>query len=158
MTRKPADLKALLKRAWMDFSNMIRIEASDEYGFCTCVTCGRYSAWNARLDAGHFIAKRSLNSSICFLEDNVWTQCKNCNCDGRVAWLKPFASVKEQAVATNFALFMLRTVGQEQIDAILLRRNTVSEKTGVERMEEITELRSGWQQRIKVAKGLRGIK
>lgn len=54
-----------------------RREESDSEGFCACVTCGKVSKWNDKMQGGHYISRR--HSSTCLLSLNIWPQCIRCN-------------------------------------------------------------------------------
>lgn len=54
------------------FSIYIRMSNADEYGMCTCCTCGKREHWK-KMDAGHYV-KRG-HSATRFVEQNVAPQC-----------------------------------------------------------------------------------
>lgn len=62
---------------WIPFSKYIRLRDSDEYGICTCFTCGARHEWNSGMQAGHFIGRRHWATR--YDEQNVHAQCPNCN-------------------------------------------------------------------------------
>lgn len=63
-------------KAWRIFSRYIRKSSANEFGFCTCVTCGQVKEWK-KMDAGHFIDRQF--KSVMYDERNVHPQCKICN-------------------------------------------------------------------------------
>ena len=58
------------------FSLWVRISNSDEYGMCTCITCGTRKHWK-EIQAGHFMSRRHMATR--WHEDNVKPQCVKCN-------------------------------------------------------------------------------
>ena len=67
-------LLKLKKRVWTELSKCIRMEAADEHGYCTCVTCGYQALWNSgEMHAGHFVDGR--RNSIIFEESGIACQC-----------------------------------------------------------------------------------
>ncbi len=58
------------------FSLWVRISNSDEYGMCTCFTCGSRKHWK-EIQAGHFMSRRHMATR--WHEDNVKPQCVKCN-------------------------------------------------------------------------------
>ena len=57
---------------------LVRLEACDDNGYCSCVTCGKTAMWNDGMQGGHFIAKG--HSSYWALEkENIHPQCQGCN-------------------------------------------------------------------------------
>lgn len=58
------------------FSLWVRISNSDEYGMCSCITCGSRKHWK-EIQAGHFISRR--HTSTRWHEENVKPQCVKCN-------------------------------------------------------------------------------
>ena len=64
------------KNAWSLFSKIRRLEESDEWGMCNCVTCGKRLHWK-QMHCGHFIHNRA---SETFLDpQNTHPQCEECN-------------------------------------------------------------------------------
>lgn len=58
------------------FSLWVRISNSDEYGMCTCFTCGSRKHWK-EVHAGHFMSRR--HTATRWHESNVKPQCVKCN-------------------------------------------------------------------------------
>lgn len=54
----------------------MRLKASDENGYASCVTCG-YTAHYKQMDGGHFISRGKTATKL--IEENIHTQCKGCN-------------------------------------------------------------------------------
>ena len=58
------------------FSLWVRISNSDEYGMCTCITCGARKHWK-EIQAGHFMSRKHMATR--WHSDNVKPQCVKCN-------------------------------------------------------------------------------
>ena len=60
-----------------DLQRLVRMKASDDNGFCQCVTCGKVDRYT-NMQGGHFIERG--RSATKLLEENVHPQCPGCNC------------------------------------------------------------------------------
>lgn len=58
------------------FSQYIRLRDANEYGFCTCISCGKMQRWQD-MDCGHFINRKHM--SLRYSEINCNSQCRACN-------------------------------------------------------------------------------
>jgi len=156
MPKKPT-LDSLLKLTWSDFSIMIRVEAADANGVCECVTCGLRKYWNNHIHAGHCLAARYMKSPVKFEETNVAPQCRNCNTDGRVSWMRPHASKKAEDVHGLFIEYTIDTHGRDELNRLRLLRNTGKMATGQERIDELLIMRAEYKQRAAKAKEEKGL-
>lgn len=150
MPNEPKTLEAWLRATWKDFSIMIRVEAADAHGVCECVTCGLRKYWKTgagHIHAGHCLAARYMNSPVKFEETNVATQCRNCNTDGRVSWMRPHASKKAEDVHGIFILYTIDKHGRVELDRLRLLRNTGKMATGQVRIDELREMRAEYKRR-----------
>jgi hypothetical protein len=66
----------LIRKIDAAFSRFIRKRAADEYGFCTCVTCGVRLHWS-EIQAGHWIKRGHAGTR--WDERNVYPQCPGDN-------------------------------------------------------------------------------
>ena len=57
----------------------VRLKASDDNGYCTCVTCGKVDHYKA-MQGGHFIPRGRTIFKL--YEPNIHPQCPHCNCWG----------------------------------------------------------------------------
>ena len=151
MPREPKTLESWLKNTWKDFSIMIRVEAADAHGVCECVTCGLRKYWNDDIQAGHCLAARYMNSAVKFEETNVACQCRNCNLDGRVAWLRPHASKKAEDVHGIFIEYTIDKYGRDELARLRLLRHTGEMKKGQARIDELRVMRAEYKRRAAVA-------
>ena len=58
------------------FSIYIRLRDADEYGYCTCISCGKILHWS-EMDNGHYIGREKNNTR--YSEINCNPQCRSCN-------------------------------------------------------------------------------
>lgn len=66
----------LIKKLDRVFSQYVRLNHSDNAGYCTCITCSK-KFYYKDIDAGHFVSRRHIITR--FDELNVFPQCKYCN-------------------------------------------------------------------------------
>ena len=72
--KKPANnIKILKAEVWDLFSEYVRRSASDEDGYCGCVTCGKIDHWK-NMQAGHYI-----HGTLFLIPELVHPQCPHCN-------------------------------------------------------------------------------
>lgn len=128
--RKPAgSVAALKKKAWELCSRAIRLEAREDDGLVTCITCGVRLPWNRGMQAGHFIDGRY--NAILFDERGIHPQCMGCNVmlNGR----------KEE-----YFVWMESQYGREVIDELRRQRNESRSFSA----EELLEMMDGFRLRI----------
>ena len=58
---------------------LVRLKASDENGYCQCVTCGKIDHYKS-MQGGHFYSRRHLVFKL--FEENLHPQCAGCNLYG----------------------------------------------------------------------------
>ena len=56
---------------------LVRMEASDDNGYCSCRTCGVTRHYKDNMQGGHFISRRYNATKL--MKENVHPQCANCN-------------------------------------------------------------------------------
>ena len=122
--KKVKKLSDYKKKAWLVFSQYIRMRDSNNNWFAKCCTCEVVDEWKY-LQAGHFVAGR--NNSILFEETNVHAQCVGCNYFGRNA--KHYG---------NYYEFMKAKYGVEEVDRLILlsNREVLLTKEDFEQIEE----------------------
>ena len=124
-------LAANLKVCQAIFNRMIRMEAADEFGFCTCVVTQEKIWWQA-CDAGHFIsATRGMTR---FDERNVHPQSKASN---------QFDTSNDSLI--KYTIWMVETYGRDVVEH-LLRESRIRKDWS---KDELIDLRMGWAKRIK---------
>lgn len=145
MTRRtPTDWKIAKKQAWASLSQAIRLEQSDNDGFCTCVTCGAKHFWK-NIDAGHLIGGR--RESFLWEEAGIHPQCYKCN---RYQHANSYAvSAKHEEVSNRYSAWMEEHYSRSEIDRLwkLKHRNS-----GVRTADDYVKMRDEYDLRIKAAK------
>ena len=58
---------------------LVRLKASDDNGYCQCVTCGKIDHYK-NMQGGHFYSRRHIIFKL--FEDNINPQCAGCNMFG----------------------------------------------------------------------------
>jgi len=77
--RKPPTIAQEVEKAAKLMQRLVRLKASDDNGYCTCVTCGKVDHYKS-MQGGHFYGRRHLVFKV-FIE-NCHTQCAGCNLYG----------------------------------------------------------------------------
>lgn len=149
MPREPRDLRGWIKAAEKDLSKAIRMERSDPYGVCQCVTCPVRRFWSDGIQAGHFLPK---SDSIRFSEIGIHPQCKTCNCTGN-SYAAAYSRHKIEDVAQAYLTYMLDTHGRYAVEALKVLK--LEPKTWT--WKELIVMRIWYKGRFKVAKEARGI-
>jgi hypothetical protein len=77
MATKKKPLAKLKKEALELKQQLVRLKASDDDGYCKCITCDHVSKWNDGMQGGHFISRGK--TKWCLTEENIHPQCSRCN-------------------------------------------------------------------------------
>jgi len=77
--RKKATVAQEVEKAAKLLQRNVRLKASDDNGYCTCVTCGKVDHYKA-MQGGHFISRGRTIFKL--YEPNIQPQCPHCNCWG----------------------------------------------------------------------------
>ena len=77
--RKKATVAQEVEKAAKLLQRYVRLKASDDNGYCQCVTCGKVDHYKA-MQGGHFIPRG--RTILKLYEPNIWPQCPHCNCWG----------------------------------------------------------------------------
>jgi len=120
---KPKKQKSVAKlrdEAAVLLQKLVRMKASDENGFATCVTCGQREHYT-KMDGGHFVSRRS--KATLLIEENIHPQCKGCN---------RFASGKYD----DYALYMVDTYGIEMVRELNDKKRELCKQNRIE-LEDI---------------------
>lgn len=125
-------LSTLEKKLDKIFSEYIRLNYSDDWGFCTCVNCGKRRFWRD-IDAGHFYSRR--NKSVRWDEMNVHPECMYCN---------RFSSEPK----IGYMNYMLETYGSEKIVGLTDRKN-ITKKWSRAELQELIDI---YTERVKQLK------
>jgi len=85
---------------------LVRLKASDDNGYCSCVTCGVTKHYKDGMQGGHY--KPRGKSATKLLEENVHPQCNACNSFG----------MKFHGKESTYTLYMIDTYGREFVDEL----------------------------------------
>lgn len=79
---KVSDNSRLLDKVDSAFSEVVRLTAADEQGYCICITCQDKQHWRS-MECGHYMKRRHMSTRYDL--ENCGPQCTTCNCvmDGR---------------------------------------------------------------------------
>jgi hypothetical protein len=79
---KQSNLSKLEEKADRLLSEVVRLTAADDKGYCYCITCDDYKHWT-EMECGHYVKRRHMATR--YELKNVGPQCHTCNChfDGR---------------------------------------------------------------------------
>jgi len=118
---------------------LVRLKASDDNGYCTCVTCGITRHYKDSMQGGHFISRKWLATKI--MVENVNPQCAACN--------GPF----KRGAPIEYTLYMIETYGREFVDELLRLKN----KSRKYYRAEVEEIIADFKSQIKAIQTEKGI-
>lgn len=75
-TRKKSTVAQEVEKAAKLLQRYVRLKASDDDGYCHCVTCGKVDHYTA-MQGGHFYSRR--HTVFKLFEENISVQCPACN-------------------------------------------------------------------------------
>ena len=75
-TRKKSTVAQEVEKAAKLLQRYVRLKASDDDGYCHCVTCGKVDHYTA-IQGGHFYSRR--HTVFKLFEENIHVQCPACN-------------------------------------------------------------------------------
>ena len=75
-TRKKSTVAQEVEKAAKLLQRYVRLKASDDNGYCHCVTCGKLDHYTA-MQGGHFYSRR--HTVFKLFEENIHVQCPACN-------------------------------------------------------------------------------
>jgi 5-methylcytosine-specific restriction endonuclease McrA len=102
--RKQLTLAQEVEKAAVLLQRYVRLKASDDNGYCTCVTCGKVDNFQA-MHGGHFIPRN--RSRLKLLEENIHPQCPQCNCWG----------MKQTHYVLRYRDYMVDNYGERRVKA-----------------------------------------
>ena len=97
-------------KALQTLQKLVRLKASDNNGYCECVTCGKVSKYT-EMDGGHYIPKGN-SSYWSLVEENIHPQCKGCN----------GFDMKHGTAAHRYTLYMIDTYGRDFVEDMERRK------------------------------------
>tara|TARA_Y100000004_G_scaffold189424_1_gene245006 strand:+ start:757 stop:1188 length:432 start_codon:yes stop_codon:yes gene_type:complete len=84
---------------------LVRMKASDDNGYCQCVTCGKIDHYKA-MQGGHFIPRGRTRLKL--MTENVHPQCPHCN-----QW-----GMKQAHYVLRYREYMVDTYGERRVRAM----------------------------------------
>lgn len=103
--RKKSTIAQEVDKAAKLLQRLVRLKASDDNGYCTCVTCGKVDHYK-NIQGGHFYGRRNLVFKL--FEENIHPQCPACNLYG----------MKTTKIQEAYRIYMEDTYGARRIRAM----------------------------------------
>jgi len=88
---------------------LVRLKASDDSGFCNCVTCGKFGNYKD-MQGGHFIPRGTSFTKL--MEENIHPQCAGCNGFG----------MKYGDAEKHYTLYMQDMYGRDFVENLLAEK------------------------------------
>jgi hypothetical protein len=95
------------------FSQYIRISHADDYGYCTCYTCGAVLHWK-EIQNGHLFSRGRLGTR--FDPDNCRPQCFGCNCMQKGNYQEYFPRIIDEIGLANMELLEENSKAEIKLD------------------------------------------
>jgi hypothetical protein len=74
--RKKSTVAQEVEKAAKLLQRLVRLKASDDNGYCQCVTCGKIDHFK-NMQGGHFYSRKHIVFKL--FEENIHVQCPACN-------------------------------------------------------------------------------
>lgn len=103
--KKKTTIAKEVEKAAVLLQRYVRIKASDDNGYCTCVTCGKVDHYKA-MQGGHFIPRGRTVFKL--YEENIHPQCPHCNCWG----------MKQAHYVLKYREYMVDMYGERRVKAM----------------------------------------
>jgi hypothetical protein len=114
-------VKSLKVKAWDVFSEWVRRSASDEDGYCGCVTCGKIDHWK-NMQAGHYI-----HGTLFLIPELVHPQCPVCN--GFKA-----------GMAVEYKEYMIKRYGENKVAELTYKAKNLFKKLSIFELQQYIKL------------------
>ncbi len=124
--RKPKTLAKLSEDAATALQLLVRLKASDDNGYCSCVTCGVTRHYKDNMQGGHFIGRKWTATRL--MEENVNSQCSECN-------------MYKRGNIIPYTLYMIDTYGREFVEELEILKHKTVKWNRAELMDLIADLR-----------------
>lgn len=136
-TKKPIKRSKVVKDLDAIFSQYIRLKASDQYGYCICVTSGQKMLWK-EAQCGHFVSRGKYP-----------TRWDETNCHPQSVYSNIF--LKGDYI--NYTIYMIDRYGRKYVDELIDRSKQSVKIPTAELIEKISYYKTEVE-RIKSEKGL----
>lgn len=129
--KKPAkSIAKLVDQAAELAQLLVRLKASDDNGYVSCVVCGVTRHYKDRMQGGHFISRAKVATKL--MLENIHPECSGCNMPG-------------SGHEAGYASYMLDMYGQEGIDDLHNKSREVKKYT----RDEVAEITADFKAQIK---------
>ena len=91
---------------------LVRLKASDDNGYCSCVTCGDTRHYKDSMQGGHFRPRGKAGTKL--LEENLHPQCSSCNSFG----------MKFHGKEAEYTVYMIDMYGKDFVDELITISNS----------------------------------
>jgi len=125
---KALSIGKLTDKAATLLQRLVRLKASDDNGYCSCVTCGKVDHFK-KMDGGHFIERGVKATKL--MEENVNPQCKGCN---------GFGMKYKSSVVLDYRRYMVDMYGEEFVEELEMAKHKTHKFYRPELEEMIIEL------------------
>ena len=103
--RKKTTVAQEVEKAAKLLQRLVRLKASDDNGYCQCVTCGKIDHYKA-MQGGHFIPRGRTVFKL--YEPNIQVQCPSCNLWG----------MKQAHYVLRYRQWMVDYYGERRVKAM----------------------------------------
>lgn len=103
--RKKSTVAQEVEKAAKLLQRLVRLKASDDNGYCQCVTCGKIDHYK-NMQGGHFMPRGRTIFKL--FEENIHPQCPSCNCWG----------MKQAHYVLRYRQYMADTYGEIRVKAM----------------------------------------
>ena len=103
--RKKSTVAQEVEKSAKLLQRLVRLKASDDNGYCQCVTCGKVDHYKA-MQGGHFIPRGRTVFKL--FEENIHPQCPSCNLWG----------MKQAHYVLRYRQYMVFIYGEKRVKAM----------------------------------------
>lgn len=103
--RKKSTVAQEVEKSAKLLQRLVRLKASDDHGYCQCVTCGKIDHYKA-MQGGHFIPRGRTVFKL--YEPNIQVQCPSCNLWG----------MKQAHYVLRYRQWMVDYYGERRVKAM----------------------------------------
>lgn len=130
VAKKTKTLPQLIEKAAVLLQLYVRIKASDDNGYVSCVTCGVTRHYKDEMQGAHFISRTWISTKL--LEENVHPCCSSCN--------GGFGG-KPKGNMVAYTLYMVDMYGRGFVEELEVMKHKVKKYTKQEVLDYISDMR-----------------
>ena len=101
------NIRTLVDEAAVLLQKLVRLKASDDNGYCRCVTCGAQHHWKD-MQGGHYVPRGKTATKL--MEENIHPQCRACN----------GFSMKYGNAEKQYTLYMIDYYGRDFVERMIV--------------------------------------